>query len=606
VLGVRSIRRTLAAAVAGAAAIAVIAAIAAVVAGTASGQEGAKPLTLTVALQQDLDSANPTVGVTVAAYEFWNLQYATLTDKASKDFAPIPGLAASWTASADKRTWTYKLRPNLKWSDGQPLTADDVAYTINRARREEWLNYSQTVANVTATAPDPRTVVLKSSVADPKLPVMDVYILPKHVWSKYDKAAIGKYAARDGVGSGPYTLDRVQKGQFWTLKANPNYWRGKPRVDRVVFRKFNNGDAMVSALRRGQVDAVQDVPSNAFLQLQKQDGIATVQGQQGSFNELGMNGGAGLKKPHPALLDRRVREAIARAIDKKTIVERVMRGLAKPADTISPSANPSWMPKLTPDQRFDFDLKRANQILDQAGYKDTNGDGIREMPGGGRPLRLRYAVRQESNIAQPVAEFVTGWLKDIGIATTQKTYSDSQLTEVIGKGDYDLFVWGWTPFVDPDPMMSYFTCGAVSKDPKDPTNYYNDASWCDKTYSAMYKQQNTELDPAKRRAIVQQMLTRFYQSATYVPLDYEPDLQAYRTNRFTGWIRQPAETGPVLFNNSSQTYANLRPVSATSKAGGSGGGGGSGAIIAIVVAAVVVLGGAALVLARRRSADERE
>jgi peptide/nickel transport system substrate-binding protein len=153
-------------------------------------------------------------------------------------------------------------------------------------------------------------------------------------------------------------------------------------------------------------------------------------------------------------------------------------------------------------------------------------------------------------------------------------------------------------------MMSYFTCDQVSQDPKNPTNYYNDASWCDKTYSAMYKQQNVELDPAKRRQIVQQMLTRFYESATYVPLDYGAGLQAYRTDKYTGWIRQPAETGPVLFNNSSQTYANLKPVAAASGSGG--GGGGSGAIIAVVIAAVVVLAGVGLVLTRRRSADERE
>src|SRR3954447_17755568 len=165
-------RRTLPALMAGAAAIAAIA-----VTG-ASGPEAAKPLTLSVGLLQDLDSANPTVGVTVAGYEFWNLQYATLTDKAAKDFAPIPGLAASWTASPDKRTWTYKLRPNLKWSDGQPLTSEDVAYTINRARREEWLNYSQTVANVTATTPDPQTVVVKSSGHHPKPPAMDASIPP--------------------------------------------------------------------------------------------------------------------------------------------------------------------------------------------------------------------------------------------------------------------------------------------------------------------------------------------------------------------------------------------------------------------------------------------
>jgi peptide/nickel transport system substrate-binding protein len=600
VLGVRGTARI------AAAAIACAGAIGATVVATATGQEGTrKPLTFTVGLQQDLDSANPTVGVTVAAYEFWNLQYATLTDKAAKDFAPIPGLAASWTASPDKRTWTYKLRPDLKWSDGQPLTSEDVAYTINRAHRDEWLNYSQTVANITAQAPDPQTVVLHTSVPDPKLPTMDVYILPKHIWGKLSKSALSKYPATDGVGSGPFTLDRLQKGQFWTLKANPNYWRGRPRVDRVVFRKFNNPDAMVSALRRGQLDAVREPPANSFLQLRKEKGIEAIEGAQGSFEELGMNGGDGLKKPNPALLDHRVREAIARAIDKNTIVSRVLRGLAKPADTISPSANPAWMPKLTPQQRFGFDLQRAKQILDQAGYKDTNGDGIREMPGGGKPLRLRYAVRQESDVAQPIAEFISGWLKDIGIATTEKTYSDSQLTEVIGKGDYDLFVWGWTPFVDPDAMLSYFTCGAVSQDPKNPTNYYNDASWCDRAYSAEYKQQNKELDPVKRRAIVQDMLRRFYASATYVPLYYEADLQAYRTDRFTGFIRQPAETGPALFNNSSQTYANLRPIAASAGSSG-GGGGGGGAIVAIVVAAVVVLGGAGLVIARRRTADDRE
>ena len=166
---------------------------------------------------------------------------------------------------------------------------------------------------------------------------------------------------------------------------------------------------------------------------------------------------------------------------------------------------------------FDFDLDKAKQILDDAGYKDTDGDGIREMPGGGEPLKMRYAVRSESVAgSQPTAEFITGWLKDIGIATTQKVYDDSQLTEVIGKGDYDLFVWGWTPFVDPDPMLSYFTCDQVSQDPKDPTNYYNDANWCDPEYDKLYKQQKTELDPAKRIEIVHEMLTRFYESADYV------------------------------------------------------------------------------------------
>ena len=107
----------------------------------ASGQDD-KKVVLNIGMQQGIDNMNVVRGVTVAAFEAWNMQFATLTDKAAEDFAPMPGLAESWTSSADKKTWTYKLRPDMKWSDGQPLTAEDVAYTINRSRDEAWLNHS--------------------------------------------------------------------------------------------------------------------------------------------------------------------------------------------------------------------------------------------------------------------------------------------------------------------------------------------------------------------------------------------------------------------------------------------------------------------------------
>jgi peptide/nickel transport system substrate-binding protein len=588
------------------AAAAAMLALLAVVTASAWSQEG-KPVAFNVGDTQGIDSMNPIVGVTVPAYEAWNIQYATLTDKSPKDFAPIPGLAKSWKGSADGKTWTYTLRPNLKWSDGQPLTSEDIAYTVNRARKEEWLNYTSVVQNLTATAPDPNTVVIHSKVTDPKLPTMDVYILPKHIWEKQDAKAITKYDALDGVGSGPFVLDHFEKGQFARFKVNPYYYGGKSPISSVVLRVFNNPDAMVAALKRGEIDAAEDVPGTAFHQLEKDPNVVTVQGNQGAMNEFAINGGDGLKKPHPALLDPRVRQAIAHAIDKQTIVKRVLAGLGTPADTLSVSPNTAWSPKIPDGQSYDFDIAKANQILDQAGYKDTNGDGIREMPGGGRPLKFRYAVRSEGDTGESTAELITGWLRQIGIATTQKVYNDSQLTEVIGKGDYDLFVWGWTPFVDPDPMLSYFTCGQVSSDPKDPTNYYNDANRCDPKYDALYKQQKVERDPAKRMDIVHQMLTRFYDSAVYDVLYTYPDLQAYRKNKFTGWIRQPEGTGPVIFSNTSPTYANLKPVVA-SATGGSGGdsGGGNGATIAIIVVVVAVLGGGAFWLVRRRTADERE
>ena len=378
--------------------------------GTAAGQEGGKD-TLTIGMVQGIDSMNPVRGVTVAAFEAYNMTLPTLTDKAAKDFATIPGLATEWKGSEDGKTWTYTLRPDMKWSDGQPLTAEDVAYTVNRSREEAWLNHSATTGNLTAKVNSPTELVITSKVPDPKLPAMDVYVVPKHIYEQYDDKAITKWNGQTDVAGGAFSLTEFKKGQFARFTANPEYWNGKPSVDEVVIRVFNNPDAMVAALKRGEIDFVQSVPEGQFLNLKKDDQFATIEGSQGGFDEFALNGGDGLKKGHPALDDKRVREAIGHAIDKQTIVDRVARGLATPAEAISPSANPAWTPEIPEDQRYDFDLDKANQILDDAGYEDTDGDGVREMPGGGEPLRMRYAVRTESAVAQPIAEFITGWLE---------------------------------------------------------------------------------------------------------------------------------------------------------------------------------------------------
>ena len=591
-------------------AVAILVVVVGLAAAAAAFAQDDEKVVFTVGVTNDYDTLNPLVGVEVPDYEVWNIQYATLTDKAADDFHTIPGLAESWEASDDGKTYTYTLREGLTWSDGTPLTADDIAFTVNRGRAEAWLNYASTVGNLTAKVIDDRTVQIHSSVPDPKLPTMDVYILPKHIWDKYDKAAITKYDGQDGVGSGPFTLKEAKRGQFWSFTANPGYWGGKPKVDEVVFRLFTNPDAMIAALESGEVDAAaSDVSAESFPKLQNRDDIVAVAGEQGTFTEISVNGGRpedqrvdGIGNGNPVLADIRVRQAIAHAIDKQTLLDRVSNGLGRVGGAIGSSANPEWTPEIPESKQYTFDLAKANQILDAAGYKDTNGDGIRENDGNN--IVLTYYILSDSQTGPGNAEFVTGWLKQIGIGTSLKTVSGSRLTEIIGKGDYDMFQWGWTPFVDPDPMLSYFQCNQLSKDPANPTNYYNDANWCSKRYDASYKAQNVQLDHDKRLEIVHRMLSEFYDSASYNVLTYDPELQAYRTDRFTGWIRQPADVGPVLFTNTSPTYANLAPVA--SSGGGGGGGLGTAGIIGIVVVGGLAVGIVVLILSRRRSTDERE
>lgn len=580
-----------------------VAGAAATASGAAASSEDNGRVTLTVGVIQDLDTPNVTAGFLVSSYELWNLQYATLTDKAAADFATTPGLAESWEASDGGLTYTYKLRDGLKWSDGEPLTAEDVAFTINTSRDQEWINHTATVANLTATVVDPLTVTITSSVPDPKLPIMDVYIVPKHIWEGFTADDVTTYDALDGVGSGPFTLSEWKSGQSWTMVANPNYWQGKPAIDQVVFRVFTNPDAMVAALEKGEIDAANAVPSSAFERLGQDDNVEAIFGTQGGFTELAMNGMAGgIGDGHPALLDLNVRHAVQQAIDKDVLFDRVILGLGKKGQTLSVSPSPEWQPEIPADQQYNYDPAAAKKLLDDGGYLDTDGDGIREMPGGGQPLVFRYAERSESENSAAIREFVTGWLEAVGIGTEVSVYDDTQLTDVIASGKYDLFVWGWTPFVDPDPMLSYFTCDNVTYSVDEVG--YNDANWCDPEYDALYTQQNAELDHAKRVDLVHQMLSLFYEKATYVVLFEDADLQAYRTDRFEGWTRQPAETGPVLFTNTSPTYFNLKPIGG---GGDDGGGLGTAALIGLIGGAVVILGvGGSLAMRSRKSRDDRE
>ena len=445
-------------------ALVVLAAFGVTTAATAQSGDDEKVVLTVGVTSNSFDTLNPLVGYTVLDYDPWIQQYDTVTRKAAADFETIPGLAESWEASNGGKTFTYKLRRGLKWSDGEPLTAKDIAFTINRSREESWQNYSAYTQNLTAKVIDDRTVEVTSSVPDPKLPGLgDTFILPEHIWGKLSAEEITKYAGEDGVGSGPFTLDEFKRGQYVRMKVNPLYWGGERPIDEVVFRIFNNQDAMVAALEKGEIDAAHNVPTQAFERVGTTEGVVAVQGNQGGFDEIAINGGAGLKKPHPALLDKRVRVAIAHAIDKQTLLDRVYEGIGTVVETVSPSPDPAWMPEIPEAEQFTYDPEMSKQILDDAGYVDTDGDGVREMPGGGEPLEFTYYVRSNSEVAPPVAQFVSGWLKDIGIKLDLKFVDTDQLGPIIGKGDYDMFHWSWTPYVDPDPQISYFQCDQVAK-----------------------------------------------------------------------------------------------------------------------------------------------
>jgi len=603
----------------------------AVTAGAGTRAASADKVTFTVGVTQDVDSLNPFTGIVSAAYEIYQLQYETLTDYAAKDFAATPALAESWDTSADGLTWTYHLRDGLTWSDGEPLTANDIAYTFNRVRngKYEQTNFGNYVSALTSVeATDDRTVVMTVKKPTPIMLHLYVYILPEHIWKDIDEKQVKSFANEPGpegtVGSGPFTVVEHKKGQFIRLEANKSYYRGAPKIDELVFRVFQNQDSLAQALRRGEIDFADSLGANVFDSLKDAEGVKTFPATYSGFDEIAFNTGAALDDGtpigdgHPALKDVKLRQALSYAIDTQTLVDRVLGGYGDPGSSFIPPLYKAlhYDPGAT---AYTFDPEKAKTLLDEAGYKE-GPDGIRTMPGGGKKLTFRLLGRSSSQTSQQSVQFVSGWLEDVGIEVKPKIVSEDALTEIIGEGNFDLFEWGWVVEPDPNYQLSTFTC--ANRSYKDGGSVYanlSDSFYCDKQYDALYTQQGEQIDPAQRAETVKQMQTMVYDSAAYIITFYYDNLEAYRSDRFTGFQPQPDPDGSLLFQYGTASYQNVRPVTAEDAAvddtSGTGAQpaassaddeGGSGLLVGGLVVGLLVLAGAGFAVARSRRRPQHD
>jgi peptide/nickel transport system substrate-binding protein len=540
--------------------------------------------TFTIGVTQDVDSTNPFTGIAADAYEIYQLQYDTITGYAQKDFATTPLLAQSWKPSADGKTWTFKIRSGVKWSDGQPLTSADVAYTFNRVLTGtyEQTNYPY-LSNVTkVVAPDPSTVVITTKKPTPQVYHLSIPILPEHIWSKISEKAVANYANEPTpghpiVGSGPFMLTQVVKGQFVRMDKNPYYWGPPTHIDHLVFRVFNNMDSMAQALKRGEIDFADNLDPGVYNALKSDRSITTVDAKYSGFEEVAMNTGAALDdgtpigNGNPALKDLHVRQAINYAIDRQTLVEKVYGGYGQAGTSIIPPLYTSLHYDPPASTKFTFNIAKANQILDQAGYT-KGGNGLRKDPKTGKDLVLRLYGRSSSDTSQRTVQFVAGWLKQIGIQANVKMVSEDALTEFIGEGNYDLFEWGWVVEPDPDYQLSTFTC--ASRSYKDSGTIYanlSDSFYCNKAYDALYDKQAGQIDVAQRAATVKQMQKMLYDDAPYALYVYYDDLEAYRSDRWTNFRAQPAagpdptkfadQGGPLFFQYGTYSYSSVIPLS---------------------------------------------
>jgi peptide/nickel transport system substrate-binding protein len=601
-------------------------------------------LILRAGTDQDLQVLTPWNSVVVADFEVFTLNYDLLVNFGA-DVEPVPGFAESWSPSADGKIWTFKIRPGMKWSDGQPATSEDARWTYQTVLDavgsdrgylgEGYLEPYLTNAGLKkVTAPDPTTLVVETEFANTLLLQAYVPILPKHIWSKYTLEQIGDPEASGFfkneppvVGTGPYQAVEFKPGEFIRFARNPNYWGTQGGADEVIIQHFASPDTMVQALKTGEIDYVRGVLADQFNALKTEPNVVTVEGLANGYTELSFNTG-GNKKGYggstAALSDVAFRDALGYAIDNQKLVDATLGGYGTPGSTIIPPFHTRWHVDPTTPRTFNID--EAKKRLDAAGYKLDSSNKRLDKDGKVINLRLTWPDSESENATN--AQFIVEWFGQLGITVTAAVTEEGKLIDDVtgppgGPANYDIYMWGWVGDPDPNSLLNFFQTSEIGAS--------SDSYYSNPHYDELFLQQRAEPDPAKRKAILDEMQQLVYNEAPYHILYYDAELHAYRTDKFAGWTNQPTTGGTPLFGYGSRGYtlltdASAQPSAAPSAAASAAASAGAGAspaasatnggqtgsssssnlplILGIAALVVVIAVGLVVMRGRRRTVEE--
>ena len=568
----------------------------------ASASPDAGKVVLRIGMTDDVDNLNPFVGYTEPTFEVNSQTYEFLVERNPADFGTgKDGVAESWEVSPDGLTWTFHLHKDIKWQDGPPLTADDVAFTYNYIIDNPMGGMSSAAKGITkAVKVDDYTVQLVTDKPKSNILRLWIPILPKHIWEKVPpKVAASTYKSESPVGSGPFRVVEWKRGSYVRMEANKDYWQGAPKVDELMFITYKNPSTMVADLVAGRLAAAQGVPQAEFTKLQNTPGILAWAYRIKNWDYLNYNCYASPDSlGNPVLKDPKFRVALDTAIDRDKLVAIAYGGEAVPGTTIMPPGQ--WQ---SPDFHWEppagtlrtFDPEKAKSLLDAAGYKDANGDGVREYKG--KPITLRLWALTGATQSQTAGKMIAGWFKDIGLNIKYEVVDEGVYNDSIWnyKGatfspDYDMYLWSWTGYADPGQTLDAYTTAQIEG--------WNEPAWSNAEYDRYVALQAAQLDPQKRADEVYKAQEAMYGDAPLSVTVYPKFLQAINTAAWTGWIDSGiGGTGPKFFlEGTPKTYLNVAVNTAGAQTAGS-----SSSWIWVVVAIVLVIIVVAVLFLVRRS-----
>ncbi|GIU88757.1 MAG: hypothetical protein KatS3mg009_3272 [Acidimicrobiia bacterium] len=466
-------------------AVVVLAALAGGAVAPATPLPAAEPLRMTIGVVGDIGSLDPREGTGAVAREIWRLQYPALTDLDVATLAPVPGLAASWTVSADRRQVTYTIRDGASWSDGRPVTAHDVVFSLRHARDGRWPYAAGTLDGLDARAADDRTVVVTAAGDPGPLPVLAVHVVPEH--------AFGREPGPGNVGAGDWHVTgRTDREVRLAAVDRP----GRPPLDEIVYRSYPDGGALLGALRAGEVDVAAGLAPGDAAAARAVPGATVVHANDGDQWLL-----------RAGIADRDLRRAVARSLDRARLVRDARDGVGRAQVVPVLARDHAWWPGAAD----------AAAVTGDVGYRPSARAAL-----AGR--RLVIGLDRDDGAAAAVAGAVARQLREAGAEVV-----------LAGAGDgpgVDLELVRRDPGDDPAPALAPYTCAA--------------GRWCDAGIEAAYADLR-DGDPARRRDAARAAAARLATEAVEIVLFAPDELQAFRSDHVTGLLREPRDERLVAF-----------------------------------------------------------
>ena len=522
---------------------------------TACGDKKTAPeeVSFKLAIQEEIDTFNPLSAWSIVSAEALMLVYDPLV-RYDAAYGPVPCLATSWEVSDDQLTWTFHLAEGVKWTDGEPFTSADVKFTYETFYAQEAYLYSSYLDGIGAIeTPDAHTVVMTTDYPKANMLLNTTPIVPEHIWGQIAEDELYNWVDEKVIGTGPfkYSPERSSEGVY-TFVKNADYFGGKkPLIDTLVMVLYANSDTIATALELGEIDAAASIAPAQSAPLAKNENVEIINAAVPGFSMVAINiapeefGGTG----NPLLRDKVIRHAIDYCIDREYILQLAYNNAGTVGNALINPGDAYHYEPLASETRG-FDPARAAQMLEEAGYKDTNGDGVRE-DAQGNPLSFELINVSDNSEEIKTAQIIASSAREAGIELRLTTMDSGALSDIIAAYKYDIHIWGWGADADPGTILSIFT-----------TDYANETGFSNARYDELYTAQMQEMHKTRRIELVKEMQQILYEESPYLIYIYDNFVQAIRSDKWTGYTIIPGETGGLFYNLTFNNYMTLKPINA--------------------------------------------